>query len=74
MKLRMAVLIQAVFAMVVAVSLSFGAKQVFASEGAAMASCPAKGYDYPYSPCASGCAVRRGYCDANGNCQCGDLP
>lgn len=74
MKLRMAYLIQAVFALVIAVSLSFGAKQVLASEGAALASCPAKGYDYPYSPCATGCPGGRGYCDSNGNCQCGDLP
>jgi hypothetical protein len=74
MKIRMAYLIQAVFALVVAGALSFGASHAFASEEAALRTCPATGYDYPYSPCATGCAVRRGYCDANGNCQCGDIP
>ena len=74
MKIRLAHLIQAVFAMIVAVSLSFGAKQAFASEEAALRTCPAMGYEYPYSPCAIGCPSGRGYCDSNGNCQCGDLP
>ena len=74
MKLRMAYLMQALFALVIAVSLSFGAKQVFASEGAALATCPAKGFDYYYAPCANSCAIKRGYCDADGNCQCGSLP
>ena len=74
MKLRMKYLMQAVFALVIAVSLSFGAKQVFASEGAVLRTCPATGEDYPHSPCATGCPGGRGYCSAYGYCQCGDLP
>lgn len=74
MKVRMAYLIQAVFAVLVAVGLSFGASRALASGEAAASSCPAKGYEYPYSHCAIGCPGGRGYCDANGRCQCGDIP
>ncbi len=74
MKLRMAYLMQAVFAVMVAVGLSFGASRVLASDGAALRTCPATGYDYAYSPCAIGCPGGRGYCDARGYCQCGDIP
>lgn len=74
MKHRMAYLIQAVFAVLVAAALSFGASRAMASEGVAARTCPIKGYDYPYAPCATGCPSGRGYCSANGYCQCGDLP
>ena len=74
MKFRIGYLIQAVFAMVVAGALSFGAGHAFASEEVALRTCPALGYEYAYAPCATGCPSGRGYCDADGNCQCGDIP
>ncbi|HEX8673728.1 MAG TPA: hypothetical protein VF710_17665 [Longimicrobium sp.] len=74
MRLRLAYLIQAVFAVLVAGALSFGASRAMASSEVALKTCPAKGYDYPYSPCATGCPTGRGYCSAGGICQCGDLP
>ena len=75
MRLRMAYLIQAVFAMLVAVGLSFGASRAMASEQAAvMASCPAEGYDYYYAPCANACPRRQGYCSYDGFCRCGNIP
>ena len=74
MKLRMAYLIQAVFAVLVAVGLSFGASRAMASNEAAASTCPVRGVDYPYSPCASGCPGGRGYCGEDGICQCGSIP
>jgi hypothetical protein len=57
-------------------SLGFGATQAFARSGGGpiIKYCPATGEDYPYSPCASGCDIGRGYCTAEGRCVCGDLP
>jgi len=74
MKLRLAYLIQAVFAMLVAVGLSFGASRAMASQPAAMKTCPAMGYDYPYQPCGYGCYQNRGYCSESGICRCGYIP
>jgi len=56
-------------------SLGFGASQALASPQAeaGRASCPAKGYDYAYAACRTGCAVG-GYCSAGGTCQCGFIP
>ncbi len=75
MKLRLAHLIQAVFAMIVAVSLSFGVDRAFASAPAAAGGyCPAEGYDYPYAPCGYGCYRNIGYCSESGVCRCGQIP
>lgn len=65
-----------VFGVSCAVVLGFGATEAVGSPqpAAARASCPATGYDYPYSRCALGCDIGRGYCDTRGRCQCGDLP
>lgn len=56
-------------------SLGFGATQALATpeQAARAASCPNKGYDYPYAACRNGCAVG-GYCAAGGYCQCGYIP
>jgi hypothetical protein len=75
MKIRMAYLIQAVFALVVAGALSFGASHAMASEQAAVKGfCPAEGYDYPYAPCGYGCYRNIGYCSESGVCRCGQIP
>ena len=74
MKIRLAYLVHAVYALVVAGSLSFGASRAFASEEVALRTCPAKGYEYAYASCGIGCPNGRGYCDANGTCRCGDIP
>ena len=72
MNVRLAHLIQAVFAMVVAVSLSFGASRAFASApAAAVGFCPQTGEDYPYPPCDYMCGWNQGYCSASGICYCG---
>lgn len=58
-------------------SLGFGATQALATPGpttAAMAACPAMGYDYYYAPCANACTRRQGYCSYNGICRCGQIP
>jgi len=73
MKLRLA--IQAVFAVLVAVGLSFGASRATASQpAAALTSCPAEGYDYYYYPCAYRCPGSQGYCSYSGQCRCGHIP
>jgi hypothetical protein len=57
-------------------SLGFGAAQAFATPGqpsAALASCPDRGFDYPYAACRTGCSVG-GYCAAGGICKCGFIP
>ena len=56
-------------------SLGFGARQALASprDEAGRASCPARGYDYPYAACRTGCSVG-GYCSADGLCRCGFIP
>ncbi len=74
MKLRLAYLIQAVLAVLVAGGLSFGASRALASPQAAMATCPAEGYDYPYGPCGYGCYKNIGYCSESGICRCGQVP
>lgn len=75
MKLRLAYLIQAVFAVLIAAGLSFGASRAVASQpAAAVGSCPAEGYDYPYYPCGQGCYRNIGYCSADGYCRCGQVP
>jgi hypothetical protein len=74
MKLRLTYLVQAVFAVLVAVGLSFGASRAMASEQTAMVSCPAIGEDYYYSPCAYRCPGNVGYCSYNGICRCGHIP
>lgn len=74
MKIRMAHLIQAVFALVVAGALSFGASHAFASEEAVPGTCPATGVAYEYAPCGKGCPFFRGHCDATGTCRCGEIP
>lgn len=62
----------------VAGALGFGGQQAFATPdkapAAAFRTCPDKGFDYAYSPCALGCPSGRGYCAAGGICQCGDIP
>lgn len=57
-------------------SFGFGATQALAAPEAAatVATCPVKGYDYYYASCAYNCPLRKGYCSAEGYCQCGDLP
>jgi hypothetical protein len=57
-------------------SLGFGATQAFGSAASSpwYKYCPATGYDYPYTICAYGCEVGRGYCTWDGRCACGDLP
>ena len=75
MKLRLTYLIQAVFAMIVAVSLSFGANRAFASAPvAAVGTCTAMGYDYHTPECGSGCYRNIGYCSEGGFCRCGQIP
>ena len=76
MKLRLTYLVQAVFAVLVAVGLSFGASRAVASEqpAAALVSCPAEGYDYYYYPCAYRCPGGQGYCSYSGQCRCGYIP
>jgi hypothetical protein len=75
MKLRMPYLIQAVFAMLVAVGLSFGASRAFASESTAAAgNCEALGYDYYTPECGDRCLGRVGYCSEGGFCRCGYIP
>jgi hypothetical protein len=76
MKLRLTYLIQAVFAVLVAVGLSFGASRAMATQPAAAAvgTCPAMGYDYPYQPCGYGCYRNIGYCSESGICRCGQIP
>ena len=77
MKLRLAHLIQAVFAMLVVVGLSFGATRAFASEqptAAAAGVCEDMGYDYYDATCANSCPRRQGYCAAGGFCRCGNIP
>jgi hypothetical protein len=74
MKLRLAYLAQAVFAVLVAVGLSFGASRAMASQPAAMVSCPAIGEDYYYQPCAYRCPGGIGYCSYSGQCRCGHIP
>lgn len=70
MRLRLA-LVQALFAVLVAGGLSFGATRVIASDSVEARSCPALGYAYPYSPCDVGCApYARGYCSEEGRCIC----
>jgi len=73
MKIRMAYLVQAVVALLVAGALSFGASHAFASEEAAVFTCPATGVAYEYAPCGKGCPFFRGHCDATGTCQCGEI-
>jgi len=65
---------RAVFGVSCAVVFGFGVSEAVGSPQSAARACPATGYDYPYSPCALGCDVGRGYCDSYGRCQCGDLP
>jgi len=57
-------------------SLGFGAVQAFGTTGQVQryTSCPAKGFDYPYSPCAVSCPTHQGYCSASGICRCGQIP
>jgi hypothetical protein len=74
MKIRMAYLVQAVFALIVAGALSFGASHAFANEGAALLTCPATGSPYEYAPCGKGCPFFRGHCDETGTCRCGEIP
>ena len=74
MKLRLAHLIYAVFAMVVAVSLSFGANRAFASAPAEPETCLAMGYDYAAWECGYSCPGGIGYCSAGGFCRCGQIP
>jgi hypothetical protein len=75
MKLRLTHLIQAVFAMVVVVSLSFGANAAFASAPAAAAvSCPDMGGDYYTPECGYRCLGGVGYCAEGGFCRCGYIP
>jgi hypothetical protein len=75
MKIRLTYLVQAVFAVLVAVGLSFGASRATATQTAAsMASCPAEGYDYYYAPCAYSCPGGQGYCSYSGQCRCGHIP
>ncbi|CAA9342274.1 MAG: hypothetical protein AVDCRST_MAG89-2674 [uncultured Gemmatimonadetes bacterium] len=76
MKLRLAHLIQAVFAMLVVVGLSFGATRAFASgqPAATAGSCEDLGYDYDDVTCAYNCPRQQGYCAAGGFCRCGNIP
>jgi hypothetical protein len=75
MRLRLAYLIQAVFAVLVAGALSFGASRAMASQPAMAAGyCPVEGYDYPYAPCGYGCYRNIGYCSESGICRCGYIP
>lgn len=76
MKLRLTFLAQAVFAILVAVGLSFGATRAFASAQPAAAAgvCEDLGYDYYASECAYSCPRRQGYCAAGGICRCGNIP
>jgi hypothetical protein len=75
MKFRLAYLIQAVFAVLVAGGLSFGASRAMASpQAAAAGNCPKEGYDYEYYPCGERCPWGIGYCASNGYCACGFIP
>ena len=74
MKLRLTYLIQAVFAVLVAVGLSFGASRAMASESTAAGTCEALGYDYYDPSCAYSCPRNQGYCSYDGYCRCGNIP
>jgi len=74
MKIRMAYLIQAVFALLVAGALSFGASRAFASGTTAVASCPDMGADYYTPECGYRCLGNVGYCAEGGYCRCGYIP
>lgn len=74
MKIRVAHLIQAVFGILVAGALSFGASRAVASEGGPPVYCPALGYDYIDSYCGSHCRDNIGYCGEDGFCRCGQIP
>lgn len=74
MKLRVAYLMQAVFAVLVAVGMSFGASRAMASNEAVARTCPVRGVDYPYAACGYGCPGNRGYCGEDGICRCGYIP
>ncbi|HSU17539.1 hypothetical protein [Longimicrobium sp.] len=59
-------------------SLGFGAAQAFGSTappaGAALRTCPDRGFDYAYASCAIGCPGSQGYCAEGGICRCGQIP
>lgn len=76
MKIRLAYLVQAVFAVLVAVGLSFGASRAMASPQPVTiaGSCEDMGYDYYAPECAYSCPRQQGYCAAGGNCRCGNIP
>ena len=67
---------RAVFGVSCAVVFGFGVSEAVGSPQPAVArvSCPATGAPYPDSRCGLGCDGGRGYCDARGRCQCGDIP
>jgi hypothetical protein len=74
MRVRLAYLIQAVFAVLVAVGLSFGASRAMASTSGPPVYCEARGYDYIDSYCGSHCVNNIGYCGEDGFCRCGQIP